>query len=232
VEGQRLVRRGAGGFAAICSAFAIVMALVAPAFAESQAAAQQASGTAGTSGTVTSPQPRSNADNNGLGANQTGPYDSTRNGAPSLNGNGNGQATGRPCAGCVGKADNKNPPGQFPNGGDPNAGYECDRNHGIGRTNPAHTSCVTAPRGPGGSGSTAPNGTVSGSRVSRGTVPGGTTPGSTTPGGTVPGGTVPGGTVPGGTVPGGPQVLGTVVTSALTVASAPAPVVAQPSLAG
>src|SRR5437764_685262 len=59
------------------------------------------------------------------------------------NGNGNGKATGKPCAGCVGKADNKNPQGQKPNGSDHNAGYECDRNHGIGRSNPAHTGCKT-----------------------------------------------------------------------------------------
>jgi hypothetical protein len=46
---------------------------------------------------------------------------------------------GKPCAGCVGHADDKNPPGQFPN--DPNAGYECDRNQGIGQGNPAHSPC-------------------------------------------------------------------------------------------
>jgi hypothetical protein len=77
----------------------------------------------------------------GHGANQGGPYDSTCDGSPSGNGNGNGQATGKPCAGCVGNADDKNPKGQMPNGSDHNAGYECDRNHGIGRTNPAHTGC-------------------------------------------------------------------------------------------
>jgi hypothetical protein len=43
----------------------------------------------------------------------------------------------------VGQADNKNPPGQLPGGSDPNAGYECDRNQGIGQTNPAHTGCVS-----------------------------------------------------------------------------------------
>ncbi|HEY4401026.1 MAG TPA: hypothetical protein VGO38_03240, partial [Acidimicrobiia bacterium] len=57
-------------------------------------------------------------------------------------------AVGQPCAGCVGKADNKNPPGQFPNGTDPNAGYECDSNNGIGQTNPAHTGCVSSPPTP------------------------------------------------------------------------------------
>ena len=77
----------------------------------------------------------------GHGANHSGPYDNTCDGSPSGNGNGNGQATGKPCAGCVGNADDKNPKGQYPNGSDHNAGYECDRNHGIGRTNPAHTGC-------------------------------------------------------------------------------------------
>lgn len=89
----------------------------------------------------TVPQPASNADFTGNGANTSGAYDSTRNGSPSLNGNGGGQAVGKPCAGCVGKADNKNPKGQAPNGSDNNAGYECDTNHGIGQTNPAHTGC-------------------------------------------------------------------------------------------
>ena len=84
----------------------------------------------------------------GHGANQGGPYDNTCDGSPSGNGNGNGKATGKPCAGCVGNADDKNPgfgngKGQMPNGSDHNAGYECDRNHGIGRTNPAHTGCRT-----------------------------------------------------------------------------------------
>lgn len=83
----------------------------------------------------------------GNGANQGGPYDNTCDGSPSGNGNGNGQATGKPCAGCVGNADDKNPgynngKGQMPNGSDHNAGYECDRNQGVGRTNPAHTGCT------------------------------------------------------------------------------------------
>ncbi len=109
-----------------------------------EALGHQTSGTAGTTGDPSSPQPLSNADNTGNGANQgPGPYTSTRDGSPSLNGNGDGLATGEPCAGCVGQADNKNPPGQMPNGGDPNAGYECDRNNGIGQTNPAHTGCTT-----------------------------------------------------------------------------------------
>jgi hypothetical protein len=91
----------------------------------------------------TSPQPASKADYSGNGANHHGSYDSTRDGSPSGNGNGGGEAKGKPCAGCVGKADNKNPKGQAPDGSDHNRGYECDTNHGIGRTNPAHTGCRT-----------------------------------------------------------------------------------------
>jgi hypothetical protein len=72
-----------------------------------------------------------------------GEYCSTRDGSPSKNGNGGGKSTGRPCAGCVGKADDKNPPGQYPNGSDANNGYECDGNSGVGRSNPAHTGCTT-----------------------------------------------------------------------------------------
>ena len=79
----------------------------------------------------------------GNGANHSGPYDSTCDGTASANGNGGGQANGRPCAGCVGRADNKNPHGQYPNAAsDGNNGYECDGNSGIARENPAHTSCV------------------------------------------------------------------------------------------
>lgn len=74
-----------------------------------------------------------------------GAYHSTCDGSPSMNGNGNGAATGKPCAGCVGAADNKNPPGQAPDGTDANNGYECDGNSGVGKTNPAHTGCVTEP---------------------------------------------------------------------------------------
>jgi hypothetical protein len=98
------------------------------------------------SGDVTKPQPLSNADLNAGGANNggnCGAYCSTRDGSPSLNGNGGGKQVGQPCAGCVGKADNKNPKGQAPNGSDHNKGYECDANHGIGRSNPAHTGCKT-----------------------------------------------------------------------------------------
>lgn len=97
---------------------------------------------------TTSPQPKSNADMNEGGANNggdCGAYCSTRDGSPSENGKGDGEANGKPCAGCVGKADNKNPPGQAPDGTDHNAGYECDRNQGVGKTNPAHTGCQPRP---------------------------------------------------------------------------------------
>lgn len=95
---------------------------------------------------LTDPQPLSNADLNPGGANNggdCGAYCSTRDGSPSENGNGDGNANGKPCAGCVGNADNKNPPGQQPDGSDGNNGYECDGNNGIGKTNPAHTGCTT-----------------------------------------------------------------------------------------
>jgi hypothetical protein len=83
-------------------------------------------------------------DFSGHGANQHGLYDNTCDGRASENGSGGGNATGRPCMGCVGNADDKNPNGQSPNhlgGKDHNAGYECDRNKGVGQGNPAHTDC-------------------------------------------------------------------------------------------
>lgn len=81
----------------------------------------------------------------GRGANVSGAYDSNSTGAASENGNGKGKATGRPEAGSVGKADDKNPPGQKPDGSDKNKGYECDDNKGIGKGNPAHTGCEYKP---------------------------------------------------------------------------------------
>ena len=127
------------------------VALVAAVTLTVDQAAAAPGGGAGPSATTTvpasdtSPQPFSNADSQNTGANDTSgtnQYRSTRNGSPSQNGSGNGTATGEPCAGCVGKADNKNPPGQFPNGSDANSGYECDANQGIGKSNPAHTGCI------------------------------------------------------------------------------------------
>lgn len=70
------------------------------------------------------------------------PYASTCDGRASGNGNGGGAATGKPCAGCVGNADNRFPPGQAPGGSDANNGYECDGNSGIAKENPAHTGCT------------------------------------------------------------------------------------------
>jgi LPXTG-motif cell wall-anchored protein len=108
-------------------------------------------GNASTTGSAKDPQPLSTADQKGGGANGQCPgaaYCSTRDGSASQNGRGdttgNAQAKGKPCAGCVGKADNKNPRGQRPNGSDHNAGYECDRNQGIGQSNPAHPGCAGA----------------------------------------------------------------------------------------
>src|SRR3954454_22324186 len=114
-------------------------------------ASSHSAGNASTVGDPSKPQPVSNADQNSGGANGQcpgGPYCSTRDGSPSGNGNGGGQAKGKPCAGCVGKADNKNPEGQNPNGSDHNNGYECDGNNGIGKTNPAHTGCQSTPPPP------------------------------------------------------------------------------------
>jgi hypothetical protein len=115
----------------------------------SSSASHQVDCTATPSDPLCSKQPLSTADQNTGGANGQcpgGPYCSTRDGSASGNGNRTqGQHTGEPCAGCVGKADNKNPKGQNPDGSDHNAGYECDRNHGIGRTNPAHTGCKPTP---------------------------------------------------------------------------------------
>ena len=79
--------------------------------------------------------------NSGASANESGPYDSTSDGSPSGNGNGGGDNSSKPCAGCVGNADDKNPPGQLPGPEDSNAGYECDTNSGVGKTNPAHSGC-------------------------------------------------------------------------------------------
>lgn len=77
------------------------------------------------------------------GANASGPYDPPNIVAPSDNGNGQGNAYGKPAAGTVGNADTKNPPGQvnkFPLD-DPENGYECDGNSGIAKGNPAHSFC-------------------------------------------------------------------------------------------
>jgi|GEM_PF-4666731 len=61
---------------------------------------------------------------------------------PAWAGTGSDINAGKPSDGSVGNADTKSPPGQMLDGTDGNAGYECDRNKGIGRGNPAHTACV------------------------------------------------------------------------------------------
>lgn len=74
------------------------------------------------------------------GANQSGDF--TANDPPTedtSNDHGN-----RPSDGSVGKADDKNPPGQSHKPEDKNAGYECDRNNGVGKGNPAHSACEQA----------------------------------------------------------------------------------------
>jgi hypothetical protein len=84
----------------------------------------------------TDAQPLSNADMNGHGANDPtsdNPYLAT----------GFGQVQGGHLAGTEGRADNKFPPGQAPNGTDSNHGYECDQNPGVGNGNPAHTTCLS-----------------------------------------------------------------------------------------
>src|SRR4051812_10455520 len=88
---------------------------------------------------TTTPQPLSNADMNDHGANNPS------NDNPYL-ANGYGQVQGGHLAGTEGRADNKFPLGQFPNGTDSNRGYECDQNPGIGNGNPAHTTCAAAPQ--------------------------------------------------------------------------------------
>src|SRR5680860_387531 len=95
------------------------------------------------SGETGQPQPKSNADLNPGGANNggdCGSYCSTRDGRLS----GNGQGKNGIEAGSKGRADNKNPPGQFKDDSDHNNGYECDGNNGIAKGNPAHTGCTSA----------------------------------------------------------------------------------------
>mgnify|MGYP006160238705 CR=1 FL=1 len=76
---------------------------------------------------------------NNAGKGSGGEYDSTCDGTVGRNGGGgNGK-----CAGCDGRADNKDPKGQSRN--DNNNGYECDNNGGIGKGNPAHSRCASPP---------------------------------------------------------------------------------------
>ena len=96
--------RRTGRIALITSTFSLALAVgvAGPAMAGSS------------NGLLDQPQTLSKADLNSGGANghcTDGPYCSTRYGSRSLNGNGN--STAKPPAGSVGKADNKNPPGQM-----------------------------------------------------------------------------------------------------------------------
>jgi hypothetical protein len=50
---------------------------------------------------------------------------------------------GKPCNGCAGNANGKEPPGQKNNPGDANHGHSCDGNKGIGKGNPAHEGCTS-----------------------------------------------------------------------------------------
>ena len=149
-----MVKRVLGALTTLVCAAWITMAVGPMAFASSTPQQGQSSTHSQSvqSGSLTQPQPYSNADLNGTGANPgspstTNPYKSTRDSSASMNGNGNGAATGKPCAGCVGRADNKNPKGQQPGPQDHNNGYECDGNHGIAQGNPAHTTCTSSPPG-------------------------------------------------------------------------------------
>ena len=110
-------------------------------------------------------------------------YDADCDGRASENGGGGSGGGGKPCAGCVGKADNKHPPGQEPDENDNNKGYECDDNKGVGAQrgsgNPAHTGC----RPPNNTTTTPPPTTPPGTTTPPPTTP----PGSTSP----PGSTIP-----------------------------------------
>ena len=115
-----------------------------------QASGPRTSGGHGrTSGDPTQPQPMSGADDNTGGANGEctgGVYCSTRDGSPSERQRPRAPRRQGP-GGCVGKADNKNPPGQMPNAADDrNNGYECDTNNGIGKGK--HGTAPATPRTP------------------------------------------------------------------------------------
>ncbi|HEX2039133.1 MAG TPA: hypothetical protein VHF47_05285 [Acidimicrobiales bacterium] len=93
----------------------------------------------------------------------------------------NGNQGGKPCDGCVGNADGKKPTHTK------DSGYECnDRNNGVGKGNPAHSTCkrTTTP--------TTPTNTTPTQTTTTTTTPGTTTPTtvSTTPGTSVLGTTI------------------------------------------
>lgn len=116
----------------------------------------------------------------GKGANTTGPYNPSGVGLPSGNGKSTDNNGKRPCAGCVGNADTKNPPGQLPGGHDANRGYECDANQGVGKTNPAHSGCSSTTTSP-------PQNPPQTNPPGKGTPPGKTTPPANPPAGSTPG---------------------------------------------
>ncbi len=67
--------------------------------------------------------------NPNAGGNSQGKKSDTPAGASQPSGNDNSDKTnGKPCDGCVGNADDKNPKGQSP--GDKNKGHECDDKRG------------------------------------------------------------------------------------------------------
>ncbi len=86
------------------------------------------------------------------GANAPGPYTSAgcASDAVDCGDSANGQGNAPHEAGSVGNADDKNPPGQVKKHlADPDYGYECDGNNGVGVGNPAHSGCVPGdPEGP------------------------------------------------------------------------------------
>lgn len=157
------------GFLSVLAIFIISALMAAPALAASDRRATTRSDK-GAATTTSDKKPAASTSSNeqvcdgdsggksdtGHGANQNGPhevdgegpYDNTCGEAEdpsSQNGNGGGGANGKPDAGTVGQADDKNPPGQNPNARDDgDNGYECDGNNGIAKTNPAHTGCPKA----------------------------------------------------------------------------------------
>jgi hypothetical protein len=131
-----------GPMMAVLGAFAIVLAMVSPAGASPDGHPPNGNGKGLVHNHASDDQSNPAPQGGDQGANQDcGAYCPSGVGLPSGNGNGDGNATGQPCAGCVGNADDKNPPGQFKDGSDHNNGYECDGNNGIGKTNPAHSGC-------------------------------------------------------------------------------------------
>ena len=116
----------------------------------SQAASESASASLSTSTqstTTTCDGDPSGKSGSGSGANSNpaGTFTNSCDWGSSGNGNGGGLSVGKPCAGCVGQADDKNPPGHKNDPSGSNRGYECSTNHGIARTNPAHTGCRNNP---------------------------------------------------------------------------------------